>query len=56
MLGSFEYCGNCVDIKYILKLFADKICVLVLPEEIEKKMVKNEECLKNIKNEPFLLL
>ena len=55
MLQTFEYCENCCRRRYILNFVADKICVEKVPETIERKMVKIEDYLKNIKNEPFFL-
>ena len=53
--GPFEYCENCLQIRYILHFVADKICVENVPEAIEKKMVKIDEYFKNIKNQTFFI-
>ena len=52
-LGSFEICQNCVIIRYVLNVSADNICVLQILKSIEEKMMKIEDYLSNIKNEPF---
>ena len=52
-LGSFEVCENCINIRYILNYVADNICVKQVPKAVKEKMVKIEDYIKNIKNEPF---
>ena len=49
-LGPFEYCENCLQIRYMLNFITYKICVEKFSEAIEKICKKY---VKNIKNEPF---
>ena len=58
ILGSYEICNFCVQVKYLINFRAYKICMRTIPKNMQQHLVPLDDFLKNEMSfsEPFLVL